>query len=357
MTITRRNAIAALAAGTFSPAMAAPAVAAGGTEWKMVTSWPKNLPGPGVSAQMLADQITAMSDGRLIVKLFAAGELVPAFQTFDAVANGIAEMAHTAPVFWGGKFPAAPLFTAGPFGLTPLEHMTWVYHGGGQALWDELYAPSGIKPFMAGNTGFQMGGWFKREINSLSDIQGLKMRIPGLGGQVMERFGAVPVAVAPGEIFAALQSGVLDATEFLGPFSDMAMGFQKVTDYYYFPGWHEPNGTGEALVSIAALEALPADLRGIVESACAHTNIAGLTESEWFNAASLTKLFAEKSVEVRKFPAEVLDAYRVATIEVMADLAQSGDLTGRIVESYRQAAVLLGKWSDVSQRAFIESRG
>lgn len=356
MKISRRKALAAIAAGTVSPALATPALASGNIEWKLVTSWPKNLPGPGISAQMLADQITGMSDGRLTVKLFAAGELVPALETFDAVASGTAELAHTAPVFWGGKFAAAPLFTAGPFGLTPIEHMTWIYHGGGQELWDELYASSGVKPFMAGNTGFQMGGWFKREIRDISDFKGLKMRIPGLGGRVIEKFGAVPVAMAPGEIFSAMQSGLLDATEFLGPFSDMAMGFQKVADYYYFPGWHEPNGTGEALVSIDAFSSLPDDLKAIVETACAHTNIVGLTQSEWFNAESLLKLMNENSVSVRAFPDKVLESFRSATTEVMADLAETDDLTARIVKSWRGAARHQEEWSDVSLRAFIDAR-
>lgn len=356
MNISRRNALSAITAGAVSPALAMPALASGNIEWKLVTSWPKNLPGPGISAQMLADQITTMSDGKLTVKLFAAGELVPALETFDAVASGTAELAHTAPVFWGGKFAAAPLFTAGPFGLTPPEHMAWIYHGGGQALWDELYASSGVKPFMSGNTGFQMGGWFKRKINTIEDFQGLKMRIPGLGGRVIEKFGAVPVAMAPGEIFSAMQSGLLDATEFLGPFSDMAMGFQKVADYYYFPGWHEPNGTGEALVSLDAWNALSEDLKAIVQSACAHTNIVGLTQSEWFNAQSLTKLMEKQSVEVLPFPDGVLQNLRTATSEVLADLAATDELTGRIVESWQNAARHQEKWSNVSLRAFLEAR-
>ncbi|MEM7462428.1 MAG: TRAP transporter substrate-binding protein [Pseudomonadota bacterium] len=356
MNISRRNALSAITAGAVSPALAMPALASGNIEWKLVTSWPKNLPGPGISAQMLADQITTMSDGKLTVKLFAAGELVPALETFDAVASGTAELAHTAPVFWGGKFAAAPLFTAGPFGLTPPEHMAWIYHGGGQALWDELYASSGVKPFMSGNTGFQMGGWFKRKINTIEDFQGLKMRIPGLGGRVIEKFGAVPVAMAPGEIFSAMQSGLLDATEFLGPFSDMAMGFQKVADYYYFPGWHEPNGTGEALVSLDAWNALSEDLKAIVQSACAHTNIVGLTQSEWFNAQSLTKLMEKQSVEVLPFPDGVLQNLRTATSEVLAELAATDELTGRIVESWQNAARHQEKWSNVSLRAFLEAR-
>jgi TRAP-type mannitol/chloroaromatic compound transport system substrate-binding protein len=357
MILDRRSALSALAGGAVAPALAAPALAQERIEWRMVTSWPKNLPGPGTSAQMLADLIARLSDGRLTVTLYAAGELVPALEAFDAVASGTAQMAHTAPLFWSGKFPAAAFFTAAPFGLTPLEHMTWIMNGGGQELWDELYAPSGVKPFMAGNTGFQMGGWFRREIASVEDLRGLKMRIPGLGGLALEQLGAVPVTVAPGEIFTALESGVIDATEFLGPYSDMAMGFFRAAPFYYYPGWHEPNGTGEALVSAKALAGLPRDLQAVVEAACAVTNAAGLTESEWQNATALEKLVSQENVQVLPFPAEVIDALRQANDSAMAELAAQGGITVRIVTSYRGAASHLNRWSDVSVRAFLASRG
>jgi TRAP-type mannitol/chloroaromatic compound transport system substrate-binding protein len=357
MTVTRRNALAAISATLAVPAaLATPAIAQGRQEWRLATSWPKNLPGPGVSAQRLADRITAMSEGRINVRLFAAGELVPALEVFDAVANGTAQLGHTASLFWAGKFPAAAFFTAAPFGLTPLEHMTWVMHGGGQQLWDELYAGSGVKPFMSGNTGFQMGGWFKREINSPGDLQGLKMRIPGLGGRAMERLGAVPVVLAPGEIYQALQSGVIDATEFLGPFSDYAMGFHKAAPFYYYPGWHEPNGTGEALVSLEAWNSLSADLQAIVECACAEVNAHGLTDAEWSNAETLNTMLNEERIDIRRFPAEVMEALRTANDEAMEELAGSDALTGKIIESYRNAARHQSNWSDVSVRAFLDMR-
>ena len=202
--ITRRDALAAGAAALASP-LATPALAQGRIAWNMVTSWPKNLPGPGVTARRITEAIAAASGGRMTVKLHAAGELVPAFGVFDAVSAGTVHMAHTASLFWAGKAPAAPLFTAAPFGLTPLEHITWIDHGGGQELWDRLYEPFGIKPLMAGNTGFQMGGWFRREIRGLDDIKGLKIRMPGLGGAVISRLGATPVAVSPTEIQSALR--------------------------------------------------------------------------------------------------------------------------------------------------------
>lgn len=355
--LTRRTALGLLAGSAALPALAKPAVGQETIHWNMVTSWPKNLPGPGITAQRLADRISILSGGRLKIKLYAAGEIVPPLETFNAVSNGTAQMAHTAALFWSRKFPAAPLFTAGPFGLTPIEHITWINHGGGQQLWDRLYEPSGIKPFMAGNTGYQMGGWFKEPLTGLSAVQGLKIRMPGLGGAVMTKLGAVPVGLPPGEIFTSLKTGVIDATEFLGPFSDAAMGFHKAAKYYYSPGFHEPNGTGEALVSIKAMESLPSDLQEAVKAACAAENIFSLGEAEWNNAASLKYLVEEQGVEVLEYPGEIVDAARAATVEVMQELASRDALTGEVVKSYRDAAKHLDPWSKVSIRAFLNARG
>ncbi|MEO0327070.1 MAG: TRAP transporter substrate-binding protein [Pseudomonadota bacterium] len=354
--VSRRSALGLFAGSAALPALAKPSIAQQKIEWRMVTSWPKNLPGPGITAQRLADQITVLSDGRLTVRLYAAGELVPGLGTFDAVVNGTAQLAHTAPLFWAGKFPAAPLFTAGPFGLTPIEHITWINHAGGQALWDELYRPAGLKPLMAGNTGYQMGGWYIEPLKSLEDLKGLKIRMPGLGGAVMTKLGAIPVSLPPSEIFTSLATGVIDATEFLGPFSDAAMGFQKIAKNYYSPGFHEPNGTGEALVSLSALEGLPKDLQQIVVAACAAENIYSLGESEWNNAASLKKLVDEDGVSIHQYPTDILEAAKSATIEVMQDLADRDAISARIVASYRGAARHIDPWSQISIRAFLNAR-
>jgi TRAP-type mannitol/chloroaromatic compound transport system substrate-binding protein len=343
----------ALAAGAL---LAAPARAEATLEWKMVTSWPKNLPGPGVTAQRIADRIGLMSGGRLRVRLFAAGELVPALGVFDAVSAGTAQMAHTASFFWQGKIPAAVYFTAIPFGLLPHEHISWIEQGGGQALWDELYAPFGLKPVMAGNTGVQMGGWFKREVNGPDDLKGLKIRMPGLGGEVMRRLGATPVSLPPGELFQALQSGVLDATEFLGPWSDRAMGFHKAAKHYYSPGFHEPNGTGEALFSRTALEGLPDDLRAIVLEACRAENGRALAESDWENAGSLQLLQDQDGVTVRPYPEEVLTALRQTSATVLAEFSETDALSRRIHESHQAARARLAPWSDVAMRRFLAAR-
>lgn len=357
--INRRKLLGVMGVGLGAGAVASlttPAIASGKVEWRMVTSWPKNSAGPGVTAQRLAGRIADLSDGRMTVKLYSAGEMVPALETFDAVSKGTAEMAHTASLFWRGKMKTAPLFTAAPFGLTAIEHMGWIYHGGGQELWDELYAPFGVKPFMAGNTGMQMGGWFTREINSLADLKGFKHRIPGIGGEVFRKLGATPVVIAPGEIYQALQSGVVDGAEFLGPYSDMAFGFYKVAPYYYWPGFHEPNGTGEALVSKSAFEELTPELKAVVRNACMAENAYSLAEAEWENARALETLVTKDGVQLRAFPEDVIAAARKATEEVYGELRAEGGLTARIVDSYTAARKQSVRWGRIGTGAFLNAR-
>ena len=242
--------------------------AAGGTvpvgrvfEWKMVTSWPKNFPGLGAGANHLGRTLEAMSGGRIKVRVYGAGELVPPLGVFDAVSRGTAELGHSAAYYWKGKHEATQFFAAVPFGLTATEMNGWLRYGGGQELWDELYGQFDLKPFSAGNTGVQMGGWFNREITSTADFSGLKMRMPGLGGEVLSRLGAAISNIPGGEIFQALKTGVIDATEWAGPYNDLAFGFHQAADYYYWPGWHEPGTTIEAMVNKPAFDELPAICR------------------------------------------------------------------------------------------------
>src|SRR5580692_12065059 len=250
--------------------LAAPAIAqTDKRRWRMVTSWPKRLPGPGMSAERIAERIGTLSGGRLEVTVSAAGEVVPAFEVLDAVGSGVADMGHTAAFYWQGKQPAAVYFTTVPFGLVPSEHVAWVDAGGGQALWDELYAPFGVKPFMGGNTGVCMGGWFRREINGAGDLKGLKIRSLGLGGEVYRRLGAIPQTTSPGEILVALQSGVIDGAEFVGPGSDIALGLYRFATFYYAPGFNKPNGTGECIIFLKAWEGLNSEMKAIVQHACA----------------------------------------------------------------------------------------
>jgi TRAP-type mannitol/chloroaromatic compound transport system substrate-binding protein len=352
--LARRRVLGAAAALACLPA--APAIAEERRSWRLVTSWPKGAPGPGTTAQRIAERITALSGGRLTVELFAAGELVPAFEVFDAVAGDTAEMGHTASFFWTGKMAAAPFFTAVPFGLLPESHNAWLAFGGGQALWDELYGERGVKPFAAGNSGFQMGGWYNKEINGPEDLKGLRVRMPGLGGEVLRRLGAVAVSLPPGEIFPALTSGMIDGAEFLGPWSDRSLGLDKAAPYYYWPGFHEPNGSAECLVNAKAYAALPADLQELVATVCEAENQRGLSEAEWHNAETLALIRAEGRVQLRRFPPTVLSAARATAEEVLSDHAAKDAMFARILASYRQARDQAVAWGGVSRHALLQAQ-
>ncbi len=351
---SRRSVLAGLAGGT----LAAPAVlrAQPRHAWRMVTSWPRDLPGPGVSARRLAERIARTSGGRITVELFAAGEIVPAFEVMDAVGRGVAELGHSAAVFWTGKAEIAAFFTAVPFGLRPLEHLAWLEQAGGQELWDELYADFGVKPFVAGNTGMSMGGWFRRELRSAADLRGLKWRMPGLGGRMYRSLGVVQVSLPPGDILPALQSGTIDAAEFAAPASDLALGFHKVAPYYYWPGIHEPNGSSECLVNLAAWEALESDLREVVATACAAEHAHALAESERRNAAALRALVEDHGVRLRRFPDDILARARESARELLAGFAAGKGIAARIARSYGAMLETLGAWPTVSVRGFLEAR-
>jgi len=238
----RRQFVAGAGVGAAAAASAfpMPAIAQGVRELKMVTIWPKTLPGLQSGAERVAEAITSLSGGRLNVKVFAAGQLVGAFESFDAVSSGLADMYHASEITWAGHSPAFSYFCNVPFGFTPPEINAWIYHGGGQALWDELSAGFGLKPFMCGNTGPQMGGWFTKELTGVESYKGLRYRMPGVGGEVLRRLGAVVVNLPAGEIIPSLRSGAIDASEFAGPWVDMALGLHKAAKYYYYPGFYEP---------------------------------------------------------------------------------------------------------------------
>ena len=353
--LTRRNLVRAATLGAAT--LAAPSVARAQTKrWRMVTSWPKRLPGPGLSAERIAERIAALSGGRLTISVSAAGEVVPAFEVLDAVGGGVAEIGHTAAFFWQGKMPAANFFTTVPFGLTPNEHVAWVEAGGGQALWDELYKPFGVKPFMGGNTGVCMGGWFRRELRSLDDVRGLKIRSLGLGGEVYRRLGATPQTTPPGEILTSLQSGVLDAAEFVGPGTDISLGLYRVAPNYYGPGFNKPNGTGECIVSLRAWDALEGDLKAIVAHACAAEASFALSEMERLNAEALAALTERHNVLLRSFPGDVVAAARRVAAEVLGEVAARSDMARKVHDSYVAFRDRTAAWSRVSIRAVLEAR-
>jgi len=324
--------------------------------WKMVTAWPKNYPGPGVAANRLAARIQDMSDGRLAIKVYGAGELVPALEVFGAVSAGTAQMGHAAAHYWAGKVAAASFFSGVPFGMNAGEMNAWLYHGGGLELWRDTYAPFDLIPMPAGNGGVQMAGWFRKPINSLADFRGLKMRIAGLGGQVLSRVGALPVTMPVGEVFTSLQSGALDAAEFAGPYSDIPLGLYKVAKYYYAPGWQEPSSPIECIVNRQAYQRLPRDLQAIVDSACQAMNNDVSAELTANNASALKTLVDEHGVKLSYLPEPVLEALRDTTAEVLADYAGKDAATRRVYESYQDFAARVSGWTAVSEAGYLQAR-
>jgi len=266
---TRRRAVllggtAAVAAATGSPA---PAIAQGIKELKLVTDWTDDMPGLKAGADRLAQSITALSDGRLKVTVYPADTLVRAFETFDAVSAGVADMYHTDEVYFQSKAPALNFFAAVPYGLTADELSSWILFGGGQALWDEVDAQFNVKPLMATNSGTQMGGWFTREVNSPEAFKGLRYRMPELGAEVLRRMGATVVTTPGGEIVGALKSGAIDASERIGPWMDIALGLDKAADYYYYPGFHEPGTNFTLGINKTLWDGLSASECVIIEAA------------------------------------------------------------------------------------------
>jgi TRAP-type mannitol/chloroaromatic compound transport system substrate-binding protein len=351
----RRNFLRA--AGAVSVAsVAAPAIAQGIRELRMATAWPKGFPGVGAGAERLARNIEAMSGGKLRIKVFAAGELVPAFEAFDAVSRGAADMYHGVPYYWVGKDKAFNFFGAVPFGLTQLETFSWLEFGGGQALWDELNAPFNVKAFTAGTGGQQMGGWYRNEMKSIEDFKGLKIRIPGLGGEVMRRIGAAPVALPPGEIFPALQSGAIDAAEWISPWADLAFGFHKVLKNYYFPGFQEACAPIDLGINTKVWDSLPADHKSIVHVASQAEGELMVAEFNINNARALETLVGQNGVVMRAFPDEVLKQFATASREAAAELAGVSPLARKIHDSYMNFRKQAMTWSNVGEEPYLRAR-
>ena len=325
-------------------------------KWKMVTTWPKDFPALGTGANNLAHSIAALSDGRLHVKVYGAGELVPASGVFDAVSGGTAEMGHGAAYYWKGKHEATQFFSAVPFGLNAAEINGWLRYGGGQALWDELYADFNLRPFPVGNTGVQMGGWFNREINTLADFSGLVMRMPGLGGEVLRRLEVTVKALPGGEIFQALKTGAIDATEWVGPYNDLAFGLHQAAQYYYWPGWHEPGTALECMVNKQALEALPADLQAVVKYACQAANDDMLSEFTARNSQALKTLVDEHGVQLRRFSDELLAQIGKVSAEVVAEIAGQDPFSSRVYSSFDAFRKNTIAYTRISEQAYTQAR-
>ena len=276
----------------------------------MATTWPRGLAIFHDGAERFARIVEERSGGRLRIKVYAAGELVPAFETFNAVSQGKAEAGHSVSFYWEEKIPAAPWFSAVPFGFNAQGINAWMYAGGGIKLWEEVYAPFNVVPRPVGNTGVQMGGWFKRRVDSLKDLQGLKVRIGGLGALVLKKAGAQVMYIPGGEVLTALESGKVDAADWVGPVHDLQMGLYKAAKYYYYPGWHEPGSTIEVLFNKKAYDALPRDLKEILDGVAMENNLWTLCQFESQNFRALETLVSQLNVQLVRFPVPVLNELR-----------------------------------------------
>jgi TRAP-type mannitol/chloroaromatic compound transport system substrate-binding protein len=334
----------------------APAIAQGALRLRMVTDWPAGSPGLQSSADRLAQTINAASNGRINVEVFPSNTLVRAFETFDAVGAGVADMYHSAEYYWEKKSAAFNFFTTVPFGFSADELFAWVQYGGGQELWDALSAQFNIKPLLCLNTGVQMGGWFNGELTALAGFKDLRYRMPGLGGEVLRRLGATVVNLPGGEIAQALKSGAIDASEWVGPWMDMDLGLHKVASHYYYPGFHEP-GTGLTVgINKRLWERLPVSDRRLIEDAAAAEYTRGVAEFSANNALWLRKLRDYGSVKIVKFDDSILKAFLKTSRDVVAEAGAGDDLSRKIYASYQQFQELIMGWSDISERAYLNSR-
>ena len=324
-------------------------------QWKLVTTWPKNLPGLGSGPENFARYVNEMSGGRLQVRVFGAGEIVPAFEVFDAVSQGAAEAGHGASYYWKGKIPASVFFTAIPFGMTAQEMNGWLHYGGGLELWQELYEPFGVIPFAGGSSGVQMAGWFNRELKSKDDLVGLKMRIPGLAGEVFDAAGGTAVRIAGGEVYTSMQTGVIDAVEWVGPYNDRTLGLQEVAEFYYYPGWHEPGAMLEFTVNAAAYNKLPADLQAVVKYAARAANQAMLDEFTARNNESLQQLLAS-GTQLRPLPEDIVALLYEKTVLAMTKLRAEDPMADKIARSYNSFADSVRAYHEISERAYLNAR-
>lgn len=336
----------------------APAVHSNKTyHWKLVTTWPPRFPVLGEGAEHFARWVEEMSQGRLQIRVYGGDELVPALEAFEAVSQGVAEMGHSASYYWAGKAPATQFFASVPFGMNAQQMNAWLLSGGGLALWEKLYDQFNLVPIPCGNTGVQMGGWFNRRIDSLADVQGLKMRIPGLGGKVIEKAGGSAVLSAGGEIYTNLERGVIDATEWIGPYHDYTMGFPKVAKYYYYPGWHEPGSVLELFINKTAFQGLPKDLQAIVRSAALRANVWMLSEFEAKNIIYLQKIREEFDTQVLRFPDDVLAGFKRFAAEIIDEVTASDPMSREVYASFDQFRKKISSWAAITEKAYYEVLG
>jgi TRAP-type mannitol/chloroaromatic compound transport system substrate-binding protein len=336
--------------------IASPYISKNKRQLRLATSWPKDFPGLGAMPVYVANAVREMTEGRLDIKVYSAGELVGALECFDATSTGAADMYHAAEYYWQGKAKGFSFFTAVPMGMTATELMGWIDHGSGQSLWDDLSGDFNVKAMQAGNTGHQTGGWFKKEINSVEDFRGLKIRMPGLGGDVIRELGGAAVNLPGGEIYQSLQSGAIDATEWVGPWNDLAFGFYREAPFYYAPGFHEPGASLSLGINKNVWESFSTSDQAIIEHACQSVNHFSLGEYNYRNAVALNTLRAEHNIIPRELPDDALKSLGEASRDVLASIGASGGKTAQIHKSFSETLAVQRPWTEMGDGAFIRAR-
>lgn len=342
-----------LAAAAAAPIVQAPNVIAQPKfKWRLATSWPPKFHPPGIAAELFAKTVDQVTLGRLKIDVYGGGELVPAFENFQAASQGTIEAGHSAAYYWAGKEPATQWFTAVPFGLNSQGTQAWLVSGGGQALYDEVYKGFDLVPIRCAPTGVQMGGWFRKKIESVDDFKGLKMRIPGLGGKVIAKAGGTVTLLPVGDIFPSLERGVIDATEWVGPLQDERAGFYKAAKLYYYPGWHEPGTSSELFFNKKAYDGLPLDIQRALHAAAAYADTWSLAEHEAGNAVALERMIKQHGVQLFKFPDAVLKEFRKLSDEVMREEAEKSPLAKKVFPHYEKFKQQWLEYSNLSERAY-----
>ncbi len=336
--------------------LAAPAVAQGRTPCVIVSTWPRDLPGLGTSAQRLAVLIDEATDGAIATEYYAAGERVGAFDVFDEVASGNAQAFHAADYYWKGVHPSFCYVCSVPFGLTPLEQNAFMHYMGGQELWDELGDRYGLKGWLAGNTGCQPGGWFNREMNSPADFRGLNMRIPGIGGDMMAKMGTSVVSLPGGQIFEALVSGSIDATEWVGPWNDYFLNLHEAARFYYNPGAQEPGPALSLTFNKSWLTSLPAWQQRAIQACCHMENDRMMAEFNANNGQYLSRLINDHGVQLREFNDDIFEAFGDAAEEVFDEIRQHDELAERMHQAFLNARTDVGQWLSISEQEFARKR-
>ena len=320
-------------------------------KWKMTTSWPKSLDTLFGGAQRVCDRVGALSNGKFIITPYQAGEIVGGLEVLDSVQQGTVQCGHTSSYYYKGKNPALVFATSVPFGFTAQQQNAWLYQVGGLEAIQEVYADFNVINFPGGNTGGQMGGWFRQEINTLADLNGLKMRIPGLGGDVMSKLG-VSVQVLPGgEVYLALERGAIDAAEWAGPYDDEKLGLYKAAKYYYYPGWWEPGPTTDILINLDAWNKLPKEYQEIFQAAAYETNLNMLAQYDLLNSKALPKLI-EKGVQLKAFSPEIMAAAQKATFEIYEENARKNESFKKVYQQWKKFREQVFNWNKVNELSF-----